>query len=100
MSGNRHSSTTLQLSYVAHEEAEPQDGVQHVSCMEHMVSHAQPNGPYFLVDLHSVHNLIAKYLQGKLTKSWICPIVYYHGSHHDMLALCNHYAGKGNLTIA
>lgn len=63
-----------------------------------MIAHSPHIGQYSKVDSHHVHTLLTGYLQGKLMKNWIRPIVCYQDGHHDMLALRSHYAGEGNST--
>ena len=85
--------------YVIHEEEELEEGVEYPTFNEQMIPHAPLTSQYYEVDSHHVHTLLTGYLQGELTKNWICTIMHNQDSCHNMLALLqNHYAGEGNLT--
>jgi hypothetical protein len=83
---------------VVHNDDKPDDKVEYIHFNERMIARAPHTGQYYLADSHHVHNLLTGYLHGELTENWIRIIVRYQDGHHDMLALRNHYAGKGNST--
>ena len=86
------------LSYVVHKEDEPEDNAEYFTFNEQMIACAPLTGQYYEANSHCVHIFLTGCLQGELTENWICPIAHHQDGHHDMLALHNHYAGKGNLT--
>ena len=88
----------IPLSDVIHE-SETEGGAIYNSFNECMIARAPHVGQYYEADSHWVHTLLTRYLQGKLTKNWIHLLAHYQDGHHDMQAICNHYAGKGNSTI-
>ena len=88
----------IPLSYVVHEDQEPQNGMEYLTFNEQMIAHAPLKGQYIEADSHSIHTLLTSFLQGILTKNWIHFSAHCQDGHCDMITLHNHFAGKGNST--
>jgi hypothetical protein len=88
----------IPLSYVVREDEDPEDGVEYLTFTERMIARAPLKGQYFEADSRRVHTLLTGFLQGELTENWIRPIARHQDGRRDMIALRNHYAGKGNST--
>jgi hypothetical protein len=86
------------LSYIMHNAAEPEDGMEYKTFNKCVVARVPHNRQYYLADSCRVHNLLTGYLQGEQSESWIRNIARYQDGCHDIIALRRHYAGEGNST--
>ena len=61
-----------------------------------MIACATLHVAHFRPDSQCVHQLHKKYLEAEMTEQWIKSLEQHADGRHDMLALREHYQGKGN----
>ena len=61
-----------------------------------MITCAPLHGANIRADSQRVHQLFKKYLEAEMTEQWIKSLEQHADGRHDMLALREHYQGKGN----
>ena len=61
-----------------------------------MIACAPLHGAHFRADSQHVHQLLKNYLVAKTAEQWIKSLEQHADGHCDMLALREHYQGKGN----
>ena len=61
-----------------------------------MIACAPLHGAHFRADSQRVHQLLKNYLVAEMTEQWIKSLEQHADGRHDMLALMEHYQGRGN----
>ena len=61
-----------------------------------MIACAPLHGAHFSADSQHVHQLLKNYLVAKTAEQWIKSLKQHVNGHCNMLALREHYQGKGN----
>ena len=55
-------------------------------------------GAHFVTDARKVHQLLKAQIQGGPAEHWIYGIAHHQNGQRNMVALWQHFAGKGNLS--
>ena len=85
------------LSYVVREEEEPgHDRDFGDDFVSEMIACAPLHGAHFRADSRHVHQLLKNFIVAETAEQWIKSLEQHVDGHHDMLALREHYQGKGN----
>ena len=84
------------LSYVVLDNEESDVDGTFESFNERSIACSKLTGVVFQADARKVHQLLKSFLQAETTERWIKPLAKKQNGRADMIALRNHYSGKGN----
>ena len=88
----------IPLSYVVREDEHPDPNAVYTTFKQRMIARAPLTGQNYDSDTFQVHTLLAGFIQGEQSESWIRHLAKHEDGRRDMIALRRHYAGEGNST--